>query len=591
MPPKRPRARQTKINFSPASKPSPRASKPLILSDSDDDGPSPSRPSKRRRVDNNAKRGRDVGMPVRLRGRGMFGSSDVEDAPSSGQDDSEGAVKAAKVKGKKDKEARAKKARRQQILGTDSEDETQVARARKSRGKKARKEPTLEEESEEEELPAKSKKTRQSRKKGKQAEPIQLSDEEQDDEDKDEEVDESSELKEELAFLQSSPPKDRGRLRSTNMKKPRSDREKALEALKKRRAGNEPSAVTPGRKKPVIIDTDTDSDSELEIVKEEEPDEVSDEDDDGDEDDDDDTNVHDVFHETNEDENFIDDEEEGVIGAPDDDDAPTIPLAFTKFGIAKPRDLFKYAISWMVQKKINPAFSSTSEIYTIAFRKLDDEVNGLASSKYTSSVWTSDFTRAIKARPDFLANEISAGRTAIMDAHCEACNRKNHTATWEISLTGQPYHKETLEPLSSESSSDSDSDASSSLSSRASETSLNGEPPAYDALGERIPPESKSFTLGSTCKANAQVAHTLYHWRYHLNSWVVDYLVREGHCTEKKVVKRDGWSVRKREKYAKKIVDEMERTGEIKTLHKLYKDQVNFAFETKNEYKRGWGRT
>jgi hypothetical protein len=159
-------------------------------------------------------------------------------------------------------------------------------------------------------------------------------------------------------------------------------------------------------------------------------------------------------------------------------------------------------------------------------------------------------------------------------------------------LTGAPYDKDTLEPLADDSdSSPSDSGSDSSLSSHTSSADLNGEKATYDASGERLPPESKFFTLGSTCKANAQIAHTLYHWRYHLNSWVVDYLVKEGKCTPEKLVKRDKWSVKKRTKYANKIVDKMEREGEIRKLHRLYKEQVDFALEAKNEYTRGWGRS
>ncbi|KAF1957908.1 hypothetical protein CC80DRAFT_491236 [Byssothecium circinans] len=633
MPPKRPlpRKRQTKINFSTTADPSPR--RIIDLSDSNDsDGPSPNPPSKRRRLDSSSKRGRDSGVPVLPNGRGgMFGSSDIDgsDSSSQGTSESEGVVEVVKVepKGERGKNSKRHKVRKPAIP-EESEDEIQAVGTRKARGKQTRRQETPDEDSEDDVQLLSSKKSRgqlkapdRTRKRRRQAAPIEESGQEEEvirstrkrrhrpstpgDDDLqesqsqegvelDDEADEKGELKEELAFLQSSPLQDRGRLRSTNTERPKSDREKALEALKKRRAGtNEPSpsATTPGRKKPVIIDSDADSDSDLEIIHEEDPDEgTADEREETEDDEEDGANVHDVFRETNEDEDFIDDEE-GLIGAPSDD-GPLIPLAFTGLSSAKPRDLFKYAIEWMVQKKINPAFSSDDEIYTLAFRKLDDEVKGLASSKFHSSIWTPDFTRAIKARPDFLVNEIGLGRRTVMEAHCEACNRKNHTATWEVSLTGQPYHKDSLEPISDESDDNSgtDSDTSSALSSRGSEAELNSEKPTYDALGERIPPESKTFTLGSTCKANAQVAHTLYHWRYHLNSWVVDYLVRKGHCTPKKLVKRDKWSVKKRGKYANKIVDEMEEGGEIKKLHRLYKEQVDFALEARNDYKRGWGR-
>jgi hypothetical protein len=266
-------------------------------------------------------------------------------------------------------------------------------------------------------------------------------------------------------------------------------------------------------------------------------------------------------------------------------------MQFSSMSRAKPKELFKYAVEWMVMKKIHPAFNSNDEIYELTFRKLGDEVKGLASSKFTSSAWTSDFTKAINARPELIINEIGGARREFLTDHCEACNRKNHPATFELSLTGQPYNPESLEPLEtddSDSNSDSDSDASS--LSADSEANLNGEKPTYDFRGERIPPESKTFTLGSTCKANAQVAHTLHHWRYHLNDWVKGYLENKGYLTPEKLVKRDKKSDRKREKEGRKIVDEMERKGEIRKLHHLYRDQVQAAVEAVNDFKRGWGR-
>lgn len=407
----------------------------------------------------------------------------------------------------------------------------------------------------------------------------------------DEDDEEQDELKEELAFLRSSPLPDRGRLRSTQGK-PKNKRQEALEALKRRRAGtNElPSSATPGRKRAVVVETD--SESELEVIKEE-PDsdlEILEQDDieDDEQESDRDANALDMFQEDQEDEHFIDDDPDNVIGEPSvNDDLDEMRLAFS-LSRAKTRDLFKHAVEWMVMKKIHPAFDAEKNVYVLTFRKLDDEVKGLAGSKYTSSAWTADFTRAIRARPLLLMNELSAAERAVMSPHCEACNRTNHTASFEVLFQGQPYHPETLEPLAN-ASDDSDSDSDSALSAD-SETHLNGEKPTFNYQGDRIPPESHRFPLGSTCKANAQVAHTLYHWRYNLYQWVKDYLKDEGHLTAEKLVKRDGRSDRKREKEARKIVDTMEENGRIKQLYHSYKDQLRAAVEADNDYAHGWGR-
>lgn len=243
-------------------------------------------------------------------------------------------------------------------------------------------------------------------------------------------------------------------------------------------------------------------------------------------------------------------------------------------------------------KKIHPGFDAKSPVYELVFRKLDDEVKGLANSKFSSSVWTAEFTRALRARPDMFVSEIGRGRREVMDAYCEACNRKNHPASDELSFTGRPYHTDTLEPLDSDSDSDTDSDSDGGSLSDLSTTStaLNSEKPTYDASGARIPPESKTFTLGSTCKANAQIAHTLHHWRYHLYSWVKDYLAREGYLKAEKLVEREGWSDKKRDKAARKIVKRMEGDGEVRRLYKLYKDQITFAVDARHDLRGGYRR-
>jgi len=402
---------------------------------------------------------------------------------------------------------------------------------------------------------------------------------------------EQDELKEDLAFLRSSPLPDRGRLRSMHGK-PKNDRQKALEALKRKRAGiNEPSPLaTPKKKKPVVVDTDSSSD--LEVIKEEPERDEQTEDDFGASDDDEgddgrELNALDIFQEDEEDIEFIDHDTDSVIGQPTanaDLDDLRLTLSLSR---AKTSHLFKHAVEWMVMKKIHPAFNPTRNFYTLTFRKLDDEVNALAGSKFTSSAWSPEFTRAVRARPDRISNDIS-GIGDFVSPHCAACNRKNHPASWEVLLTGHPYDKDTLEPL--EYDTDSDSDSSDSSLSASPTPHSNSEKPERDSSGENLLPESHRFHLGSTCHANAVVSHTLYHWRYHLYQWVKQYLAQQGHLTAEKLVKRDKWSDRKRQKAAIKIVDQMEDDGEIKKLWNMYKDQVKLAVDASNEYKEGWGK-
>ena len=642
--------RQTKINFSSNTKSSPAKTTPAKAM-----GSTPSKRKRQSKIDihNIAPKGTSErapqhtlasdssedelqveqdrsmreGLPVRAKSNGTFGSSDVDVAEGESSSESHsGAEKPVKTRGSR-KRQRAERSdeeegtvtvmqRKRARQAESEEDDEEELRLPGKRRRVERREPTLERE-EEKHTPPRSTRRRLTKRPAtpeeeeeeegegqappkstrRRARRQRASSDEEDGQEGDSgagssNAEEQEELKEELAFLRSSPLPDRGRLRSTQ-DKPKNKRQEALEALKRRRAGStqEPSS-TPARKTRTVVESD--SDSELEIIKEEpDSDEVGDPEsavEDDDEEEDREANALDMFQEDEDDTGFIDDDPDAVIGEPDDDQ-PQLPMQFSSMSRAKPKELFKYAVEWMVMKKIHPAFNSNDEIYDLTFRKLGDEVKGLASSKFTSAAWTSDFTKAINARPELIINEIGGARREFLTDHCEACNRKNHPATFELSLTGQPYNPDSLEPLETDDSgSDSDTNSDASSLNAASETQLNGEKPTYDSRGDRIPPASKTFTLGSTCKANAQVAHTLHHWRYHLNDWVNRYLETNAYLTPEKLVKRDKKSARRREKEARRIVDEMEKKGEIRKLHHLYKDQVRFAVEAVNDFKWGWGR-
>ncbi|PZD39337.1 DUF4211 domain containing protein [Pyrenophora tritici-repentis] len=626
----RDRKRQTKIDFSRATQSSPATRSSTATTKAN----TPSKPdSTEDELAAETDKGMRMGKPTGSTARGMFDGSDNESAVSKS---SEEEVKVTKVNVVRQSRKRRRetppdesedeyaeptvkviprnKHRRIVEIGTDSEDdeprkkrdskrrkmrettpeETGIQPASRKSRRRSMKAPTPDElkrrrsPSEDEDEDDRDNSLQPTRRRSKKVSP--LDEEDTGDFGEGEDDPELVELREDLAFLRSSPLPDRGRLRSVH-DKPKNKRQEALEALKRRRAGTSEvsSSATPGRRRAVVVETD--SESELEIIKEEPGSDLEileqDEDDDDVQEPDRDANALDMFLEDQDDEQFIDDEVDNTLGEPAaNEDLDEMRLAFS-LSRAKTKDLFRNAVEWMVMKKLHPGFDATKHVYTLTFRKLDDEVKGLAGSKYTSSAWTVDFTRALRARPDFLLHDLSPAEKAIISPHCDACNRTNHTASFELMLTGQPYNPETLEPVASDT--DSESDSSSGLSSD-SETGLNGEKQAYNFAKERIPPETYRFPLGSTCKANAQVAHTLYHWKYHLYQWVKDYLKAEGHLTAEKLVKRDGWSDRKREKKARKVVDYMEETGQIRSLYNSYKNQLQAALETDNDYRNGWGR-
>jgi RecA-family ATPase len=62
------------------------------------------------------------------------------------------------------------------------------------------------------------------------------------------------------------------------------------------------------------------------------------------------------------------------------------------------------------------------------------------------------------------------------------------------------------------------------------------------------------------------MAHTLIHWPYHLNEWVIDHLRRQGVFADEKILERERWSHKRRTKYANETVDAMDQDGEIDRL-------------------------
>ena len=282
-----------------------------------------------------------------------------------------------------------------------------------------------------------------------------------------------------------------------------------------------------------------------------------------------------MFEEDEDDEGFVIEDGEDTLGAP----AAALPLQFSGLTSRKPKELFKFAVEWFVQKKFNPAFQMDDDVYRLTFDKLNDEVKGLVGSKFMSAAWTADFTRAVQARPNIEAHQLPKGSGFLHDK-CDACNRSGHPATWQVHFTGKPYHEESLEDVEQEHDGDDDDDDDDD-----EEDSDDAETASWkvdvDSKGRPIPSAKRSFEVGKFCMQNARIGHALAHWRYHLNEWVIDYLRDEGYLSPDKIVERDGWNTRKRRDFANSVVDHMEERGEIKRLHRDYRNEIDTAREAK----------
>lgn len=181
---------------------------------------------------------------------------------------------------------------------------------------------------------------------------------------------------------------------------------------------------------------------------------------------------------------FVDQGEDGILGAPDE--LNDIPFEFTRHRYKRLRDHFKDVVEWMVHNKLNPAFPRDDVVYRVAFSKVNDEVMGLAGSQLISSAWNRDFRKALEARPglDVTLYPISMGHS------CDACNKTNHPASFDIKLDGKPYLLETLEPISDDDDEDSDSDE------QDDDESGDHKPGNIDRGGNEIPDASTHFYLG-----------------------------------------------------------------------------------------------
>lgn len=374
-------------------------------------------------------------------------------------------------------------------------------------------------------------------------------------------------IAEDLEDLQDSVVK-KSRTRGRNVESARDKRMKHLEALRRRRAG----------------------------VKDEEKDEEEDDDDnDEDEEDsdvqeikrpgsdaspsgrglwrhnDDDSDIESAI-DPNEnldryEDDFVLDDETNDLGVPTEE----IPFEFTRHAYKQPKEYFRDVIGWMVQNKLNPAFPRSDDMYKMAFMKLEDEVKGRAGSQLISSVWNPSFVYALQARPHI---EIAAFPTE--ENHpCDACRRSGHPASSDIKLYGKAYSLQTLEPLEDENDDSDDSDE---------DSKKDDDGKERDRDGHVIPPENVRYFLGKQCKARAQLAHTLTHWRYHLNEWVIDFLERTGHMDDDEILRRNDLSVKRKTRNANDVLDSMTGTGEVDKLWRDFHINLKSAREKESIY-------
>ena len=375
---------------------------------------------------------------------------------------------------------------------------------------------------------------------------------------------EYQELKEDLEDLHDSdsPELQSSRTRGAPVNKERERRREYIERLKRRRAG---------QREPIQVDTDDDDEPEdidyIASYASNNPAPI----------------LHQRIHadregsileqedgmppyaslNADEDDFVVSDEEDAslnLLGRPH----PDIPLRFTSYASAKPRELFVHVIEWLVKNRIAPAFPRHDPLWKLAFTKIKDQVNAQAGSRLKSSAWTGSFTNALNARPELTTAEILPNENLMRG--CDACNRTNHPATYEFVFSGSAYHHDSLEPVDPDSSSDAEAE---NIHDNAS----------IDSQGHELPRVDRHFYLGRYCAANAELAHRFTHWKYSLNEELMRHLESQGVLSAEEIVRRERskGGQRKREKEAEDIVDQMKVTGVIDDLWKGFKADLDDA--------------
>ncbi|PQE12135.1 transcription factor iiic protein [Rutstroemia sp. NJR-2017a BVV2] len=454
----------------------------------------------------------------------------------------------------------------QQEGNVDSDDEVRLPSSTRRRPPIIVAEPRIEDDSDEEPLTSPMKRRR----------PIFVSDVEDDDdkselpakkirptlESSDEDLPSVSRISVVIPSSSDSSTQIKQHVRRRSPKKHRTAKQKQLEILKRKRAGES---------NPML--TESESDEEVRGIYDSGSDALSTFEDEEEEEEEEEQEVEEarkrrtpkkstMENQDEYDSDFVDDDDDGLIGVPDH---AMIPLEFTAAAHKPLKEHFSEAVEWCVQTKINPGYNKALQpIYTRAWNKLDDAYSGLTHSKFVSSGWTREFTKALYARPQFSARRLEPGEgiDLLGEAKCEACNRRKHVPTWGIQLMRSAYHKDSLAEVEKDSE-DSDDDGNDGQS--------------MNSRDEPIPSQSKEFLVGVVCKENAENAHTLIHMKYALNQWVIDSLESEGHLTIERLAKRDKMSAKKRQKEVNAIVDHWKEENEIKELYNIWKTQLETA--------------
>ncbi|KAG9231918.1 hypothetical protein BJ875DRAFT_544984 [Amylocarpus encephaloides] len=263
-------------------------------------------------------------------------------------------------------------------------------------------------------------------------------------------------------------------------------------------------------------------------------------------------------------EDFIVDDDDDTLGIP----TQSIPLEFTAHFNKPQKEHFKDVVEYYVHKELNPTYFEKDDIFERAFQRLDDKPSTLRRSEYGSSQWTAEFDTALDARPNYIEHDISG--TDMGEQRCQACGRSKHTPTWSISFRGKAYDRDTLDEIEQTHEQHDDSRDDDWRDDDTSDSDYS-----VDGLDRRLVPEDHEFLAGRFCRAKAKKAHMLSHWRYHLYKWVCDELTNEPELSAERMLARRKLRPWEKRDEVEGIIERWSHNGKIKRLYCDYKESVS----------------
>jgi hypothetical protein len=264
------------------------------------------------------------------------------------------------------------------------------------------------------------------------------------------------------------------------------------------------------------------------------------------------------------DEDFVEQDSEDDVLAMNEEN----PLHALRIASMELRDLWRYAMEWMVKKGLELDFEN-NERFRHAFERLDDKPSGLVKSEFNSSSWKPGFI-AMLSRPEMVSEQITSESEI-----CDACNQTRHPATFRVEFVGKPYHPDTLHQVCRDN--DIDCDGQDCISSRGCHISGATDHGIDMVRDNGLQPDRYIRYLGSTCMRKAQASHQLQHWRYRIYNIVKFWLNEQRYNTREEVKKRDEMSVADRHKYTLDILERMDGTGISEHTWQVFSDTVDDA--------------